>query len=95
MPDRRAHKADLGGGLPPTMPSNCHGIYAVDQGRRSFCGGGSAADKILSLLTELHRSISRRVPRVAAEAALPWAIFFVPYGDEDIAADKIENNFLG
>ena len=76
------------------MPSNCHGIYAVDQGRRSFCGGGSAADKILSLLTELRGSFCVGFPGLRP-SALPWAIFFVPYADEDIAADKIENNFLG
>ena len=54
-----------------------------------------AADKSLSRASHAPRFFCPRNPRVAAEAALPWAIFFVPYGDEDIAADKIENNFLG
>ena len=33
----------------------------------------------------------RRIPRVAAEAALPWAIFFVPYGDYAGANSKLKS----
>ena len=60
------------------MTSHSHVVYGVASGWNMLTRRRLAADKILSLLTELHRSILRRVPRVAAETALPWAIISRP-----------------
>ena len=42
--------------------SNCHGIYAVDQGRRSFCGGGLPPTRSCRVLRTLRCGGGRVTP---------------------------------
>ena len=66
------------------MASHSHVVYGVVSGWKMLTRRRLAADKILSLLTELQELFCDLFPRVGAETALPWATFTCPLRGQNL-----------